>query len=257
MPFVESPMLWRKHTSTSSPTLFVDSRRAAPVPPAPLKPFTLPEISQRKSAGHVKCPESIRSVSCMDAIFDFFIHGAESLCQPFATRPRKRTEEEQEPPPRRWYRLHPEEGDRYFVRPDAGLRGRIPGAPRRMTRGQDESQEQPDVELVKSQRKKHFRRTRSTPPELERWVGLPSSLGFELDAFKSACRVCYENPVEVVILPCRHGVMCESCLRRIQLSRVARKGGCKCPVCRSSIQEVVWIYGEAAIPQYGFTVRLD
>jgi hypothetical protein len=92
---------------------------------------------------------------------------------------------------------------------------------------------------------------------LERSMSVPASVGFELDAFKSVCKVCFEAPVEVVVLPCRHGVLCENCLRRIKLSRAARRGGYKCPVCRSNIREVLWIYGEAAIPQYGFTVRLD
>jgi len=252
MNFVDSPFPLRQGSCKSAPA-FVDLRRAASVPP--LKPLVLGDLAGLGAAVHVKRAGN-HIPSCMDAVFDFAIRGAEAFCKPFSTNIRKESECEQADPPRRWYRLHPEQGDRYFVRPDAGRRGRIPGVSKASTK-LDEASEQPEVDLVKSRCKHPLKRIRSLPPELERSIGVAPPVGLESDALKSSCRVCYEKPVEVVILPCRHGVLCESCLRRIKLSRVARKGGCRCPVCRTSIREVVWIYGEAAIPQYGFSVHLD
>jgi len=163
-------------------------------------------------------------------------------------------------PPRRWYRVHPEgEGERYFVRPDAGLRGRIPGIapPTPLNAFKDDPDVQPDVLHVKSKKKCRLRRSQSMPASVERHVGVGADLGFQAgnDALQSVCRICYERPIEVILLPCRHGALCEECLQRALFSRPAHRGGRQCPLCRAKIREVVWIYGDAAIPQYGFSIR--
>mmetsp|Transcript_50920 Transcript_50920/g.131288 ORF Transcript_50920/g.131288 Transcript_50920/m.131288 type:complete len:343 (+) Transcript_50920:110-1138(+) len=155
-------------------------------------------------------------------------------------------------PPHRWFRIHPMGDGRYFVRPDAGWRGRVPGSHREVDK---EGEEDDEVRVRRKSKGDKLRKTKSTPAICERRIGLVDPPGFEIDAFRNCCCVCYERPVQVITLPCRHGCLCEECLRRTLFSRPAHRGGRMCPVCRRNVTEVVWIYGDAAIPQYGFTIK--
>lgn len=168
-----------------------------------------------------------------------------------------------EPAPRRWYRVHPLGDAQYFVRPDAGRRGRIPGLPADLD-ADDRSlhmptSEAPDIQLMKSRRKgphSHLSGSQSVPAFLERKLGLKDPPGFECDSFRNCCKICYDEQIEVVLLPCRHGIMCRHCLRRTLYSRPSHRGGRNCPLCRKRVREVIYIFGDAAIPQYGFTLKL-
>mmetsp|Transcript_25612 Transcript_25612/g.56479 ORF Transcript_25612/g.56479 Transcript_25612/m.56479 type:complete len:308 (+) Transcript_25612:45-968(+) len=152
--------------------------------------------------------------------------------------------------PRRWYRLHPENDILFFVRPDAGLRGQIPGVVNSAFPGQ---LEEPDTRLLRSQK---WRRSWSVPDFVERSIGVPPPPGFQCDAFRDCCRVCFDNAVEVVALPCRHGGLCESCMRHTLFSRPRHRGGRCCPFCRRGIGEVIRICREAVLPQYGYTIAV-
>ncbi|KAL3662497.1 hypothetical protein V7S43_012352 [Phytophthora oleae] len=50
---------------------------------------------------------------------------------------------------------------------------------------------------------------------------------------KELCVVCFEKPVSVVLLPCRHQVLCASCAVRVPI----------CPIDRKDIQDKVLTYG--------------
>jgi len=156
--------------------------------------------------------------------------------------------------PHRWYRIHPEGNERYFVRPDAGRRGRLYGfkGPQLLD---DEAEGLLPVQSRAKAATSSRRRWRSLPPQLEGRLGWTEPEGFDFDIFRNKCRICYERPTQVILLPCRHGALCEECLRRTIFSRPAHRGGRLCPLCRKRILEVVWIYGDAAIPQYGFTIK--
>lgn len=168
------------------------------------------------------------------------------------------------PAPRRWYRIHPITNTLYFVRPDAGLRGRIPGYPdpNFSEEGGDTPSpaRQPSVseiisdELPVRSRRKQARRP-SLPAELERGLGLAEhSLHDLLD---NTCRICFDRKSKVIVLPCRHGGCCEECIRRHLFSKPAHKGGRSCPMCRRRIREVIRIYDEAVFPQYGYAIKAD
>ncbi|KAK6148670.1 hypothetical protein DH2020_019582 [Rehmannia glutinosa] len=49
---------------------------------------------------------------------------------------------------------------------------------------------------------------------------------------KILCRVCFEGEISVVLLPCRHRILCSSCSDKCK----------KCPVCRVSIEERLPVY---------------
>ncbi|XP_004299237.1 PREDICTED: uncharacterized protein LOC101293200 [Fragaria vesca subsp. vesca] len=49
---------------------------------------------------------------------------------------------------------------------------------------------------------------------------------------KVLCRVCFEGDISVVLLPCRHRVLCSSCCDKCK----------KCPICRVSIEERLPVY---------------
>ncbi|XP_022736733.1 uncharacterized protein LOC111289728 isoform X2 [Durio zibethinus] len=49
---------------------------------------------------------------------------------------------------------------------------------------------------------------------------------------KVLCRVCFEREISVVLLPCRHRILCSTCCEKCR----------KCPICRVSIQERLPVY---------------
>ncbi|XP_022973618.1 uncharacterized protein LOC111472200 [Cucurbita maxima] len=44
---------------------------------------------------------------------------------------------------------------------------------------------------------------------------------------KILCRVCFDEPIDMVLLPCRHHILCSSCSEKCN----------RCPICRESIEE--------------------
>ncbi|CAA0818405.1 Transmembrane Fragile-X-F-associated protein [Striga hermonthica] len=49
---------------------------------------------------------------------------------------------------------------------------------------------------------------------------------------KILCRVCFEGEIGIVLLPCRHRILCSSCSDKCK----------KCPICRLSIEERLPVY---------------
>ncbi|XP_012082023.1 uncharacterized protein LOC105641975 isoform X3 [Jatropha curcas] len=49
---------------------------------------------------------------------------------------------------------------------------------------------------------------------------------------KILCRVCFEDQINVVLLPCRHHVLCSTCCEKCK----------KCPICRVTIEERLPVY---------------
>ncbi|KAL2338297.1 hypothetical protein Fmac_012743 [Flemingia macrophylla] len=49
---------------------------------------------------------------------------------------------------------------------------------------------------------------------------------------KVLCRICFEGEINVVLLPCRHRVLCSNCSEKCK----------KCPICRDSIAERLPVY---------------
>ncbi|GLT76515.1 hypothetical protein SLA2020_481680 [Shorea laevis] len=49
---------------------------------------------------------------------------------------------------------------------------------------------------------------------------------------KVLCRVCFEREISVVLLPCRHRVLCSTCCEKCKM----------CPICRISIKERLPVY---------------
>jgi hypothetical protein len=160
------------------------------------------------------------------------------------------------PPPRRWYRVHPITNTLFFVRPDAGLRGRIPGFSAHNENELEEQsqkindkrssaiyanpQKHPEQLPVRSTR--HIKRSPSLPAEVERRCGL--ELDCLTDLQDCTCKICYGQPSD--------------CLRRHMLSKPAHRGGRSCPLCRRPIREVIQIYNEAVFPQtYGYAIKAD
>ncbi|KAK7822115.1 kinesin-like protein kin-7d [Quercus suber] len=49
---------------------------------------------------------------------------------------------------------------------------------------------------------------------------------------KVLCRVCFEREISVVLLPCRHRILCSTCCEKCK----------KCPICRVPIEECLPVY---------------
>lgn len=52
----------------------------------------------------------------------------------------------------------------------------------------------------------------------------------------SECKVCLEEMVNSVVLPCRHSSMC------VQCAEMCKNSSGECPICREKITEVIQIY---------------
>ncbi|XP_050224018.1 uncharacterized protein LOC126673792 isoform X2 [Mercurialis annua] len=49
---------------------------------------------------------------------------------------------------------------------------------------------------------------------------------------KILCRICFEEQINIVLLPCRHHVLCSTCCEKCK----------KCPICRVTIEERLSVY---------------
>ncbi|KAG6752953.1 hypothetical protein POTOM_042994 [Populus tomentosa] len=49
---------------------------------------------------------------------------------------------------------------------------------------------------------------------------------------KVLCRVCFEGEISVVLLPCRHHILCSTCCEKCK----------KCPICRVAVEECLSVY---------------
>ena len=68
------------------------------------------------------------------------------------------------------------------------------------------------------------KRARRSPPERQEDARATSCL---------ECRICFDRPVNTLLLPCKHLVMCESC---------AAMSNKTCPVCRGRVSEILRVY---------------
>jgi len=225
----------------------------APLPPypsckaVPAKSDAVLELVGKVCAAH-SCPPCIQGIWCLSTT---------------STKAKGNKNRIEQAPPK-WFRVHQLNDTCYFVRPDAGLRGRIPGISSQIKEkgNQDDVKKEfvslQDSPFAAALSLKKLRR-RSLPPKIERRLGLP----FVFDTFATLspmdnlCTICYEAPSSVVILPCRHGTMCEPCLRRSMFSRPAHRGGRNCPHCRRPIREVVKMYHDGYCGMYGYALNMD
>lgn len=83
-----------------------------------------------------------------------------------------------------------------------------------------------DREEEASQEVKHSapKRARRAPPERQEDARTTACL---------ECRICFDRPVNVLLLPCKHLVMCELC---------AAMSNKTCPVCRAGVSETLRVY---------------
>lgn len=96
----------------------------------------------------------------------------------------------------------------------------------------------------------------SVPNFADRSLGLIQQ-GFETDAFSNVCNLCFEETAEVILLPCRHGGLCQTCLRMSLYSKPVHRGGRSCPFCRSRIKEALLIHRQPGKPvQFASTIKL-
>lgn len=88
-------------------------------------------------------------------------------------------------------------------------------------------------------------------PCAESGVGIRRTKSFSTDTSsveQSMCQICCAEPADAVMLPCRHGDICSSCVRRAMFMRPLHRGGGSCPLCRRKIKQVVQIEREVDAP---------
>lgn len=187
--------------------------------------------------------------------------------------------------PRRWYKVHPAGDLTWHVRRDMGPPEHASedwqeiheaaGVP--WDTGQDTL---PKYDLSHEEVRKHllgqsfaiprastsglekaflpFRQRLGTLPRLvERRIGMKEPEGFDRSAFDNSCRVCFEHPADLILVPCCHGGLCEQCFRATLYSRPSHRGGRSCPFCRKHIWEALELYHESSCaPQYAYAIEM-
>jgi len=165
-------------------------------------------------------------------------------------------------PERRWYRVHQVDDMTFYVRRDEGPNVRVVSA----TSAPDEQCPQHSEldPLNTPERGSSVPRRGQTglgPRKLSapgRFAGIAQH-GFDRDAFSNDCRVCFESPAEVVLLPCRHCGLCQDCYRATLFSKPAHRGGRSCPFCRCKIREAVQLHRKPGVGavQYGYSIEVS
>lgn len=57
------------------------------------------------------------------------------------------------------------------------------------------------------------------------------------------CVICQEKTPNIVLLPCKHLVLCDECSLKLQADAIVNnEEGHRCPCCRASVQDVMQIY---------------
>mmetsp|Transcript_120987 Transcript_120987/g.301896 ORF Transcript_120987/g.301896 Transcript_120987/m.301896 type:complete len:275 (+) Transcript_120987:134-958(+) len=168
-------------------------------------------------------------------------------------------------PEKRWYRVHQVDDLVFYVRRDEGPKVRIVSAmsapdERCFQHGEPDQLDTPEKDSRVPRRGNTGLgpRKRSVPCSVDRFVGIAQQ-GFDRDAFSNDCRVCFESPAEVVLLPCRHCGLCQDCYRATLFSKPAHRGGRSCPFCRCKIREAIQLHrkpGGGAV-QYGYSIDVS
>mmetsp|Transcript_58178 Transcript_58178/g.101881 ORF Transcript_58178/g.101881 Transcript_58178/m.101881 type:complete len:400 (-) Transcript_58178:77-1276(-) len=151
----------------------------------------------------------------------------------------------------RWYKIYPISEYQWLLRPELGPIDRIP----RALQIPGIAQVSDRMLNSESTMNSGVRRRWSVPDFVERKIDLEDPPGFECDAFRNCCRICYEQVADVLAFPCGHGGLCEDCLRYTIMSRPAHRGGRACPFCRRKIEQVARLYRHASI-QYAYCIKM-
>eukprot|EP00927_Polykrikos_kofoidii_P065978 TRINITY_DN61665_c0_g1_i1.p1 TRINITY_DN61665_c0_g1~~TRINITY_DN61665_c0_g1_i1.p1 ORF type:complete len:348 (+),score=27.43 TRINITY_DN61665_c0_g1_i1:133-1044(+) len=147
-----------------------------------------------------------------------------------------------------WYRIHPENDMTWYVRRDRGPALKAEVSSSDLNRALPQSKARP-LSMTKGES------SASVPDFLLRHSGLEDPPGFDRDAFTDDCRICFDRRSEVILLPCKHGCVCEECLRYTVFCHSRSKGGRRCPFCRKIIREVVRIVRDEGVIQYGYAIK--
>jgi len=82
-------------------------------------------------------------------------------------------------------------------------------------------------------------RSRAASTSSAEKMGPPVSVGEE-ESYKSMleCKICFDDAVNTVLLPCGHACCCKDCSVRLKFGT----WDSKCPICRSKIQNISMLY---------------
>lgn len=159
---------------------------------------------------------------------------AEWLCKP------KDAVQPPAPSPVIWYKVMPSSTEAFsttfyarMVGPQEALE---PWQQRRLLCAQGAGDDLPEPPKMGSRR-----RSDSRPATLDKGWDIDRGFGYSKNdlAEEDLCSICYANPAEVVMLPCKHGRICDTCFRRSVFMRPVHRGGQTCPYCRKFIQKAI------------------
>jgi len=245
LPKEQSQANLTRKTLHASKNLLDDPRKAV----SGSTPKNKKVVSSEELKKSVLNDEAQSSHSCFQNLFKRLSSAAKAIC----TTTSEKNTNAAKPPPRRWYKVDRVNDTVYNVRAD------------------DPSREAAtEVGTVSS----HLEFREGTARSACVGATSPSAAGKrylqkratvdgttldeeEEDILEQTCTICYMKKMEVIILPCKHGGMCEGCLRSSIFAKPAQKGGRCCPLCRRKVQEVIRIDKDSLCGSWGYAIKVD
>ena len=71
---------------------------------------------------------------------------------------------------------------------------------------------------------------------LEEGGGSGGGGGAAPDPDEGKCKVCFVNPMDALLMPCRHLALCEKCAERV------KDGTGRCPICKGHIDSIIKVF---------------
>mmetsp|Transcript_32650 Transcript_32650/g.69019 ORF Transcript_32650/g.69019 Transcript_32650/m.69019 type:complete len:841 (-) Transcript_32650:180-2702(-) len=116
----------------------------------------------------------------------------------------------------------------------------MPGLPGQVAAGPDGSRSAARARTMDGEagKKRHAKRKEKEKDKQKPGKEMPKSPNpDEQDELFNVCKVCWEKPIDTVLLECGHQIVCETCSGNI---------GGLCPLCRQSITRVVKTFGDSS-----------
>eukprot|EP01090_Pellita_catalonica_P004347 TRINITY_DN14179_c0_g1_i1.p1 TRINITY_DN14179_c0_g1~~TRINITY_DN14179_c0_g1_i1.p1 ORF type:complete len:301 (-),score=65.47 TRINITY_DN14179_c0_g1_i1:84-896(-) len=90
----------------------------------------------------------------------------------------------------------------------------------------------PEIQLKKEKLDKHLKKEQAAAAAKAKKAEEPEADESE-DEEANMCKICYENPIEMAIIPCGHTLLCERCATNKLLT---------CPICRVAVEGIMKIF---------------
>ena len=99
------------------------------------------------------------------------------------------------------------------------------------------------IEVIRDKNREITRLQQAMSPSQQGGGGQPSSSSSSSSSESSLCKICLTNPRSIVLLPCKHFVLCQPCERRNRLTHTSSDTReSLCPICRTPYNDFLRVF---------------